>query len=354
MQKRLLLFSSCLLLSGVCFAQAKQKLFRLEDKVIFIKPLKFYISEVVDGRPDTTNIGYVDIGVFNRKVPANIEGGLESGLRKLIANNLWRDTSLIPVRVIVKRLEVSESRNLRAEYGRVEARFNFQAILNKKNLDLFDYAAGGENLSHMDVTNGHPKLIDRAFADALSSFDDWLNRNINSLPPYKGVRANAELSEAASASADSLVYTRGHKLTWQNFQGTPDVSSPFYAATMAGFIYHLEPSIHEGYLDLDIKVKCYFLPSFSWVKKNLSNAPLLAHEQLHFDIAYIYSRILVQKISTYLFTIDNFQEEIKTLVNQALSDLKKTQDEYDDQTNHGRIPDQQTKWKSKIESQLND
>lgn len=97
-----------------------------------------------------------------------------------------------------------------------------------------------------------------------------------------------------------------------------------------------------------------FDPDRSWVqphiveawhpyKKSMANR-LLRHEQLHFAI----SCLLVRQANTSLEAGDNPLQMLQ-LVRATAQRLNR---QYDEDTNHGTIPDQQAQWEQDVEEQL--
>ena len=78
-------------------------------------------------------------------------------------------------------------------------------------------------------------------------------------------------------------------LTWADFSGAVDTKKEYDAWTYAGVNY-----VYSWYYDendeigLDLNAWAYFDPAQSWVRKGKMTAELLAHEQVHFDIAQLH------------------------------------------------------------------
>lgn len=148
-------------------------------------------------------------------------------------------------------------------------------------------------------------------------------------------------------SKDTIYWNANRKLTWEDFKGRPDKTTNLLAMTQAGIGY--EVACNNG--DLKLKIYCYFNVKKSWTKETGSD-DLLRHEQVHFDITELYTRILRKKVSEL---IDPCGKDIKEL-DKAYSSIFKAcadrQDDYDRESEHSLNDAQQKIWEEKIASEL--
>jgi hypothetical protein len=93
-----------------------------------------------------------------------------------------------------------------------------------------------------------------------------------------------------SFSQDVIAWDSATKLTWADFAGTADRSSPYNAVTISGILFKINPN-SDGYSDSIIAV---FYRAESWVKGRSESA--LIHEQGHFDISEIFARKLRKRL----------------------------------------------------------
>lgn len=153
-------------------------------------------------------------------------------------------------------------------------------------------------------------------------------------------------------SGDSIYYDADYKLTWADFKGRPEAKSPAAAITESGFGYKMSMKSYNNRTNVDITVFCYFNKNKSWVKKGMKNDYALMHEQHHFDITYINTRLFIQKLSTAKLTRANFNTLVERIHDECFDALNKMQDEYDGETFNGRIEAVQMRWNKKIDAQL--
>jgi len=103
-----------------------------------------------------------------------------------------------------------------------------------------------------------------------------------------------------------------------------------------------------------IKISAIFNPLESWTRYPKLNHPeeALNHEKRHFDICEIYARKIRQIISQTHFNRGNFNEELGYLFKKLVKEYRAEQYRYDHETEHSIDADEQKKWNTIIDSQL--
>lgn len=143
-----------------------------------------------------------------------------------------------------------------------------------------------------------------------------------------------------------IPWTETRKLTWNDFKGKPDEKSPFKAKT-------------ESSLDIQISTKgeaatitmvASFDMSRSWVKDKRD--VLLQHEQTHFDIAELWSRMFKQRLQGKTFPFKNFQSILSRMHGEIQKEGRAMQAQYDKETGHSINEKAQAKWTKKIDADL--
>lgn len=146
----------------------------------------------------------------------------------------------------------------------------------------------------------------------------------------------------------NLIYWDQRVLTWEDFKGRAPSSSPYVALTNSAIQLDMGG---EG-TTVWFEIESIFYPKLSWKKKNVDDH-VLKHEQGHYDITEIYSRILRQKVGELRFKkYDGISADVQKLFSSVTRDCKKMQDLYDKETDHSKIKDEQTRWDGKIQSML--
>ena len=157
--------------------------------------------------------------------------------------------------------------------------------------------------------------------------------------------------ELMAQEKGQMCWNEDIRLSWDDFKGTPDYHASNAAVTASGISHGFSASIKGDKVSYTSKVDCYFHPNLSWYKKELGDDKLLAHEQLHFDISELYVRKLRKRINEYVFT-SNIHEEMNTLYDNALKELKDFQAQYDNESDYSRKIPEQRHWEKKIKGLL--
>jgi predicted secreted Zn-dependent protease len=157
------------------------------------------------------------------------------------------------------------------------------------------------------------------------------------------------ISFGRGLSQDTLKCWSGtDKLKWSDFKGSIPLDQ-IKSSTKAVCPHRLSahPSREKGILNY--RVKLVFQKNRAWTRD--TSKYLLAHEQLHFDVGELYARKLRRAIKEVRLrepTVKNYQAVIEALI----SEENVKQDEYDDETVHGVIIENQRKWEKRIPIEL--
>lgn len=140
-------------------------------------------------------------------------------------------------------------------------------------------------------------------------------------------------------------WNEGNELSWTDFKGSPARKSQFSAVTCYSIVF-VNKINDSSY----VRIYCSFDKKKSWVKKKLECPSLLKHEQGHFDIGEIYTRLFRKKIKELLDakkTID-YAKLYKSYSEKCF----KEQELYDRKTKHSIKADVQKEWNDKIAKDL--
>lgn len=152
----------------------------------------------------------------------------------------------------------------------------------------------------------------------------------------------------AEADTDStIVWSAEKRLTWADFRATPGPHERLHALTSSD----LNVDIACTHDKLSVGVQAVFRPLESW-SKSKESAPLLAHEQAHFDLTEVHARLLRRNLLQQRMTCHQARTQLQPLVDAAFSTWQKEQDRYDAETRHGLDEKAQARWEKKIEQLL--
>ena len=138
------------------------------------------------------------------------------------------------------------------------------------------------------------------------------------------------------------------KLKWKDFKGAPDLSTDLDALTDCGIDMDYKTDAQGNW---KITVTNYFDKKLSWAK-DTSSKDLLQHEQLHFDICELYTRIARKRFSVFKKADEKSMQLIKTTGQTTLNEWQKEEVKYDTETNHGLKKDKQKIWNDKVKKSL--
>ncbi len=155
-----------------------------------------------------------------------------------------------------------------------------------------------------------------------------------------------------SSNEETMTWNETRKLTWADFKADPSLKSDAVALTASGitFGYSVKTS-GKRIISFSTSVEAHFYPNKSWYLKDKSDAHILGHEQLHFDITELYVRKFREQL-TRLQVNQNVKDQMNRLhitINEALNE---TQKRYDAQSNHSINIEMQKQWESFIAGEL--
>lgn len=153
-------------------------------------------------------------------------------------------------------------------------------------------------------------------------------------------------------ASDTIFYDPSNKLEWDDFRGRPVRTSIAAAITESGFGYKLAMKTSGRKTNIIITIVCFFNRTGSWVKPKMASDYALVHEQHHFDLTYIAARLFYEKLKAARFTADNCAALVEKINDDCYKELDRMQNEYDGQTQNGRLRNVQADWNKKIDLQL--
>jgi len=149
------------------------------------------------------------------------------------------------------------------------------------------------------------------------------------------------LHTASLRAQDLVPWSADRPLAWSDFRGLPpdDVRSDAYTCYRVSATIESDPSGR-----IEARVMCRFLPEESWVRPSArSSMRLLAHEQLHFDLAEVHARRFAAELPVLLVAGD-VEAALGRAHDRMMARLRKEQARYDRETDHGRNAAAQARW----------
>lgn len=153
---------------------------------------------------------------------------------------------------------------------------------------------------------------------------------------------------------DIITWSKADKLEWQDYTGAmnPDIFAYAITSYKIDIIpENVKVDAHDHILNYqDLTVRANFYKNHSWTIS--SDAELLNHEQLHFDIAELYAR----KIRVRFTELKAAKEKRFSTYWDAYNTLwlacRQLQKQYDLETNHGAKKAENDAWHVKISAEL--
>lgn len=153
-------------------------------------------------------------------------------------------------------------------------------------------------------------------------------------------------NEGVGETQNSISWNEFYKLQWHDFQGEPEETSMGDAGAVVQI--KAKPFLLKKRVVYD--VTAIFNRKKSW-SRDQSEA-LLAHEQLHFDIAELYARKIRKKIKELSSRGVDDVKTFNAAVQQLLQESNEADQQYDLETLHGAMSRRQAAWSKKINDEL--
>jgi len=190
---------------------------------------------------------------------------------------------------------------------------------------------------------------------AASSVHDFLSTLRNRAHAKHGTtRSYAKGTKTDMPKEETIDWKPNSKLEWKNFKGgTPTAANAAGIATSLAFD---AAACENGPTTYKITARAQMFPERSWVNPEHQSPEVLAHEQLHFDIAQKHA-IALNKAFEAIFSEGcrrtYADAELETLRRAIMAEYKvlyAEQRRYDDESKNG--PKEQQKWAEKIAKDL--
>jgi hypothetical protein len=153
-------------------------------------------------------------------------------------------------------------------------------------------------------------------------------------------------AQEAAINLASLAWNEFYKLSWKDFKGQPAEN----AAGDAGTVVQIKAKPFMVKDKVEYDVQTFFDREKSW--KRAEAPELLAHEQLHFDLAELYARKIRQKVAELQKAGVNELKAYNLEVQKLLSESNEADMKYDIETLHGTLDKKQAVWAASIKTEL--
>lgn len=323
-----------------CMAQSPV-VYSLSDTKAEYQPRHFYIVDVKDNRAVKDKLGSIKEGVID------LQGGVANNINAYLKKNVVQNSTSLPVTMQLNKLEIKEKA--------VGAKRQFELTIGIAYYTgaskLVEYNGSSFAQSATEAEKYIDKLLRDNIAGNLAEFDKWVAANKATISAEPVVEVSVVLTRNAKEE-HHISYSKSRKLYMSDFEGVPDETSPGAAATMSGIGMNYEATSLRNRTKVNVKLSIYFDKSRSWMKPNGKNVTTLIHEQKHFDITAIKACELRALIEKTVFTADGYKAELKALLNRVQQEGADMQNQYDRETEHGTLIDEQEAWNKKVDDML--
>lgn len=150
---------------------------------------------------------------------------------------------------------------------------------------------------------------------------------------------------------EKIIWNKDRPLTWEDFRAQAPRNASFVASTNTGISFGYSFTNTNGKIDVKFSVESFIHPNKSWFQKDKVDGYILAHEQTHFDISELYSRILKKNLGEQNFTT-RAKAEIEKIYHQNEKQRRIMQAQFDTETDHSRNETKELFWRKHVSKQL--
>lgn len=161
------------------------------------------------------------------------------------------------------------------------------------------------------------------------------------------------LSGSSICTAQKIYWQEGQKLTWRDFQAKSNITGQknTLAYAYCGIGYQVTKSTNPK-APVRVKITTVFDISKSWKSSDQLSAYVLEHEQLHFDIAELFSRKMRKMVSEKIKTSADYDRYFQLNYNALYREYREMQDTYDRETRNSIDKEKQAFYNSYISAEL--
>lgn len=340
------------LLTDTAVAQSERTIVLDTEKLPFT-PKGYFWAEVSDQRSQRVSLGR---SVWQGKVvPTYLDGTLHTVLgRWLKVNRPQTDSTLIPIRVVVKELVLNEKAlSTNKIEGKWQLNFAFERIYEDRALLLTEYSGGVNYTRPANSTVFQESSLAKMLAASIVYFNNWMAQNLLVHPQLAQRTELVFLPPLRQVSSEGdTVFYEHRGLTWGDFQRQPPPATRFGAAVYTSFAYEATSKRVGSLLQIALRTKVFMIKSNSWARASAKDAYSLRHEQLHFDITQLIAERFKQKLASETLPLDDYDSRIQYLFLESFREMNRIQQQYDAETSHSLIRPVQAQWIERIEREL--
>lgn len=308
----------------------------VSDKLL---PNKLNLGEVFVSKSEKRNIGF----------SKNTKSGVLNYFKRYNASG-----SKPQILIEIKTFELSEKLNQNLVSGQIKLETSAYSVFDGDTSKLCNTRSSSNyqrNLPLKDLSNINQQVqicLDNALIYVLA----FVNKNKNVLENF-ATDSKVIIRPFKVYSAIDTVFYQQRKVNWNDFKGPIRSKSDYGAAIFTSFGFESKLFTDKGIITMEITPKVYMDKNMSWARPGMKDDYGLAHEQLHFDIAYWQTLLFLGKIKSFKA---KSEKDLVSMVNYEYLEfykiLTKVQNDYDSETNHSIIKPMQQKWAVKVSDNI--
>lgn len=141
------------------------------------------------------------------------------------------------------------------------------------------------------------------------------------------------------------------KLSWEDFRGPVTASQEESAAATCCAI-GFKTTMPAGATAPQLVVYNTFYVNKSWVRPDAQIQSILDHEQGHFDLCELYTRVLRERMAGINLVKPGVKQELMSIYAEVSKEYEIRQQAYEQETAHGTIIAEQKRWQGMIVAEL--
>ena len=323
-------------------------------------PEEFYIADVIDERDNRTAVGHLLLPRSSTTqpvvtYPVDLKGGAATAIGQFIRQSLAYNDALHPVVARIKECVITEIPGASGRVdGRVVLTISFDLQRDGETVHLVEYHRGGARYNRPANSRSHiaaEKAFRQSLVGALRYLNTWFDQEAAGNPLLAKEIKVSFTDYTENVDEDTVFYATDRPLTWNDFRERPRLER-YAASVFPSFGYESYSEVVNGILHINITLKVYVIPDYSWVKGHAKDAYSLNHEQRHFDIVKLIAERFKQKVQADTLTVDNFNNILQWQYIDSYREMNHLQEQYDDETRHGTNPTAQERWNQYIDEEL--
>ena len=321
-----------------------------------IEPVRYRIATITDDRSNKSIVGCVSAS--GKRTDLKFESSLQEVLWEHLSIGLSGDTShTAPLHLHIVKFNLQDQVNGSKHKISLDQQYNIYRSLDGKEQKLFEFpyrvsldASGNRPLGILE------KLVTQSLEALMKQFNDWADENPGQVyfMNHLQIHLTGDDTFANRSQGDTILWSKDYRLSWKDFKGKDASNSPFSAQSNCIYTLKTIPSFSNDTMHITILLHPCFTRGASWVHLDALQDSLLMHEQLHFDLCELFGRKFREKLDRANFSFLEYGGEINELFNQHWTEYRNSQNQYDEETQHGIIRDQQNAWMEQVRKELNE